>query len=171
MTVEQTDSVDFVAMNHGVGDVLLVISDHLDWSDEHAHARLLQGKIYRYLDFVDSGELLEQFPDARCRASSSRFTPCTWRATTPRGSWPPSPPRSSRKGANCSSSTKVPSRTRPRHLVWVATECPIRLRSSADWPDTRALSPLPKGALSRVLLRSPQDATTPRPGPTWFVLR
>jgi hypothetical protein len=64
MTVEDFNQVDFVAMNPGAPDVLLVIADHLDWSAAEDHARLLQDKIYRYLDFVESGELWARFPEA-----------------------------------------------------------------------------------------------------------
>ena len=67
MTVEDFNQVDFVAMNPGAPDVLLVIADHLDWSAAEDHARLLQDKIYRYLDFVESGELWARFPEARGR--------------------------------------------------------------------------------------------------------
>lgn len=67
MTVEDSDRVDFVAISRDGRDVLLVIADHLDWSAAEEHARLLQSKIYRYLDFVESGELWERFPEVRGR--------------------------------------------------------------------------------------------------------
>ena len=67
MTVEDSNQIDFVAMRPGDPDVLLVIADHLDWSAAEDHARRLQDKIGRYLDFVQSGELWETFPHARGR--------------------------------------------------------------------------------------------------------
>jgi hypothetical protein len=62
MSVEDSNAIDLVEIHPGA--VLLVISDHLDWFEEEAHARLLRAKIHRYLDFARSGELLEGFPDA-----------------------------------------------------------------------------------------------------------
>ena len=65
MAVEDTDVVDFVSTHPGGDSVQLTITDHLDWSNGEAHARVLQKKIYRYLDFVESGELYEQYANAR----------------------------------------------------------------------------------------------------------
>jgi hypothetical protein len=47
------------------GDVVLTISDHLDWSDSTAHQVLLQSKLNRYLAFVESDEILESYPNAK----------------------------------------------------------------------------------------------------------
>ena len=49
------------------GDVVLTISDHLDWSDRVAHQLLLQTKLNRYLAFVESGEILQCCPNAKGR--------------------------------------------------------------------------------------------------------
>ena len=49
------------------GQVVLTISDHLDWSDSTAHQTLLQSKLNRYLAFVESGEILESYPAAKDR--------------------------------------------------------------------------------------------------------
>ena len=37
MSIEQTDVVDFIGTDKATGLVILTISDHLDWSDEHEH--------------------------------------------------------------------------------------------------------------------------------------
>jgi hypothetical protein len=66
MSVEQTDKVDFIGVDDATGDVALGISDHLEWADED-HLRILQDKINAYLRFVESGEILESYPDARGR--------------------------------------------------------------------------------------------------------
>jgi hypothetical protein len=65
MSVEDLESIDFVSTDRTAGDVELTISDHLDWTIPEEHIRLLQAKIYRYLDFVDSGEILDRYPLAR----------------------------------------------------------------------------------------------------------
>lgn len=62
MTVENADVVDFVAYDEGSQIVRLVITDHLDWDDELTHLYALQEKVNKYLAFVESGELAEQFP-------------------------------------------------------------------------------------------------------------
>jgi hypothetical protein len=49
------------------GHVVLTVSDHLDWSDSTAHQLLLQTKLNRYLAFVESGEIVESYPDAKDR--------------------------------------------------------------------------------------------------------
>ena len=67
MSIEQTDIVDIISTDRATGDVVLTISDHLDWSDSTAHQMLLQSKLNRYLAFVESGEILESYPDAKER--------------------------------------------------------------------------------------------------------
>jgi len=67
MSIEQTEVVDIISTDRTTGDVVLTISDHLDWSNSTAHQMLLQSKLNRYLAFVESGEILESYPDARDR--------------------------------------------------------------------------------------------------------
>jgi len=65
MSIEQTDTIDFVNIDKGSGDVLLTISDHLDWDQtEGQHLMLLQGKLNAYLRFIESGELYQKYPEA-----------------------------------------------------------------------------------------------------------
>jgi hypothetical protein len=67
VSIDQTNMVDIIATDRMTGDVVLTISDHLDWCDSTAHQLLLQSKLNRYLSFVESGELLESYPDAKGR--------------------------------------------------------------------------------------------------------
>ena len=46
--------------------VVLTISDHLGW-DDGEHLLQLQDKLNAYLRFIESGELLEKYPDAKSR--------------------------------------------------------------------------------------------------------
>ena len=65
MTVEDIDKVDRLAFNRKNGDVLLVISDHLDWDESGGeHLLALQGKLNTYLEFVESGQLYATHPRA-----------------------------------------------------------------------------------------------------------
>lgn len=67
MSVEEADLIDIAGINRETGYVILTISDHLDWSDSTAHQRILQTKLNSYLAFVESGEILIKYPDAKDR--------------------------------------------------------------------------------------------------------
>jgi hypothetical protein len=68
MSIEQTDTIDFLNIDK-TGDVLLTISDHLDWEgDEESHLLLLQEKLNAYLRFIESGEMLRRYPEAKERS-------------------------------------------------------------------------------------------------------
>jgi CRP-like cAMP-binding protein len=67
VSVEQLDVVDIISTEKNTGHVILTISDHLDWSDTARHQFILQEKINKYLAFVESGEILESYPDAKGR--------------------------------------------------------------------------------------------------------
>ena len=67
MSIEQTEVVDIISTERMTGNVVLTISDHLDWSDSTAHQLLLQSKLNRYLAFVESGEILQSYPKAKDR--------------------------------------------------------------------------------------------------------
>ena len=43
--------------------LVLTISDHLEWDNENEHLLLLQDKIHSYLDFIENGQLVENYPD------------------------------------------------------------------------------------------------------------
>jgi hypothetical protein len=45
MAVEQSDLIDIISTDRVTGDVVLTISDHLDWSDSPAHQVFLQAKL------------------------------------------------------------------------------------------------------------------------------
>ena len=67
MSVEQTHVVDIVSIDRETGHVILSIGDHLDWSESVGHKMILQTKLNKYLAFVESGEILEQYPKAKNR--------------------------------------------------------------------------------------------------------
>lgn len=66
MSVEQLDVIDVISTDP-TGHVVLTVSDHLDWSDTVQHQNILQAKLNKYLAFVESGEILEKYPDAKGR--------------------------------------------------------------------------------------------------------
>jgi hypothetical protein len=63
MAVDERNVIDFVSTGKD-GTVTLSIADHLSWADEPQHLYQLQEKLNRYMDFVNSGELAEKFPEA-----------------------------------------------------------------------------------------------------------
>ncbi len=67
MSVEQLDVVDVVSIDKKTGHVILTISDHLDWSNTVEHQTVLQAKFNKYLAFIESGEILTRYPDAKDR--------------------------------------------------------------------------------------------------------
>lgn len=62
MSVIESGQVDGIAASDKKTLVLL-ITDHLDWENEHNHLMLLQDKINSYIAFIESGQYrdMEQF--------------------------------------------------------------------------------------------------------------
>jgi len=71
MAVDNPCVIDIVSQEP-CGSFVLIISDHLDWLDSISHQRILQAKINRYLTFIKSGQILDQFPDAKDRKVAIR---------------------------------------------------------------------------------------------------
>ena len=67
MSVEDRNVVDLIGVEKSTGKVILTIADHLDWQYEQNHLSALQEKINRYIEFVESGEVLVAFPTAKGR--------------------------------------------------------------------------------------------------------
>lgn len=67
MTIEQTQTVDFVSVDAMSGAVVLTIADHLGWDDQSRHLQLLQDKLNAYVAFIEGGELTATVPDAAGR--------------------------------------------------------------------------------------------------------
>lgn len=63
MSVEQIDKIDFISTTPE-GKVELTISDHLEWDAENNHLLILQNKLNAYFDFIQSGQILEDYPSA-----------------------------------------------------------------------------------------------------------
>jgi hypothetical protein len=67
MAVDESTCIDMMSIDRNSGNVVLTISDHLDWIDSPKHQEILQTKFNTYLAFVENGQLLEQFPEAENR--------------------------------------------------------------------------------------------------------
>ena len=66
MSVDNTNVIDLVSIDKN-GNVILTISDHLEWDLEKEHFLILQDKINSYLAAVENGDLYENYPNARDR--------------------------------------------------------------------------------------------------------
>src|SRR6266540_2021756 len=62
MSISETDKIDVIGIDSASGDVILTVSDHLDWEDVGTHLLQLQEKLNTYLAFIESGEMLESYP-------------------------------------------------------------------------------------------------------------
>lgn len=55
-----TNTVDFLGLEKDTGYVVLTLVDDFDWVDDIQHLTLLQSKVNRYFDFIESGEVYDQ---------------------------------------------------------------------------------------------------------------
>ncbi|MDF3084874.1 DUF6572 domain-containing protein [Burkholderia sola] len=66
MSILETNVVDLIGVDPTKKIARLGISDHLEWSkNENDHLILLQEKINTYLSFIETGQLYDEFPNAR----------------------------------------------------------------------------------------------------------
>jgi len=59
MPIGNPDIIDLIGLSKQGNEVSMVISDHLDWQDFDTHCGILQTKLNRYIDVVESGEIYE----------------------------------------------------------------------------------------------------------------
>lgn len=65
MSIDQVEIIDSIGVDDSTEQVVLTISDHLEWDNNHLS--LLQEKLSAYLRFVESGEILSSYPNAKGR--------------------------------------------------------------------------------------------------------
>jgi hypothetical protein len=68
MSVEQANTIDLMTINRESGDVILTISDHVDWLNSNAHHQMLQRKLHTHLAFVEGGQVIKEQPKAEGRS-------------------------------------------------------------------------------------------------------
>ena len=64
MSVDNLDVIDIVATVRETGEVVMSITDHLSWR-RHDHLVVLEAKINRYLEIIESNHLAEVYPRAK----------------------------------------------------------------------------------------------------------
>lgn len=79
MPLENDEVVDAVGIENRTGAVVLTLMDSWDWAEPEVHLQALQRKLNAYFAFIESGELLKQYPKANGRkiviALVTRFAP------------------------------------------------------------------------------------------------
>ena len=61
MSILDLKKIDFISYDSRNDEVVLTISDHLDWDDTEKHLELLQEKVNSYLDFLESGGINDKY--------------------------------------------------------------------------------------------------------------
>lgn len=64
--IDQLDKIDIISTDKQ-GNIVLHITDHHDWDSEKEHVLLLQDKINAYLQFIESGQIFDDYPTAISR--------------------------------------------------------------------------------------------------------
>jgi len=64
LSVEQIDTIDIASRDLHTGEIVLTISDHLDWAGNGQHLLLLQAKLNTYSAFIESGEVYQHVAGA-----------------------------------------------------------------------------------------------------------
>jgi hypothetical protein len=67
MSLDNTNVVDAVGTEISTGVVVLSIMDYWDWSSEPQHLLALEAKMNAYFGFIESGQLIDEYPDASGR--------------------------------------------------------------------------------------------------------
>ena len=64
MALEEANKVDGIGIENDTGFVVLTIADAWDWQDEQKHLKALQSKLNAYVNFVESGQIWEAYPNS-----------------------------------------------------------------------------------------------------------
>ena len=66
MSIENLEVIDAISIDKD-NNVVLSISDHLEWDEKNEHLVILQNKINLYLNAIESGDLYKHYPKAQDR--------------------------------------------------------------------------------------------------------
>lgn len=66
MSLRNLEVVDVISIDL-IGNVVLTISDDLMWDNIDEHLFALQNKINAYLSFIESGNIYQEYPNAKER--------------------------------------------------------------------------------------------------------
>jgi hypothetical protein len=68
MGLDKIGVIDAIGTDLQTNVVILSIIDSWDWRDERKHLLALQAKFNAYFEFVESGQIYEEYPDANGRS-------------------------------------------------------------------------------------------------------
>jgi hypothetical protein len=68
MAIDETGVVDAIGVDGVSGKLVMSIADHLDWKEERLHLEALRDKFNAYLHAIQSGDLVNSYPDAEGRS-------------------------------------------------------------------------------------------------------
>ena len=63
MSVTDVNKIDGVAINKEGNKLMLLITDHLDWSNEYEHLLQLQDKVNAYVGYIENRQYNEIYPN------------------------------------------------------------------------------------------------------------
>jgi hypothetical protein len=64
MSLDNPETVDAIGMEKNTGTVVLSILDAWNWADQKGHLLALQVKLNAYFEFVESGQIYQDYPAA-----------------------------------------------------------------------------------------------------------
>lgn len=63
MSIVDVNNVDGIGTSEDGKVLSLLITDHLDWTNEYEHLKILQDKINSYISYLESGQQKEIYPE------------------------------------------------------------------------------------------------------------
>jgi hypothetical protein len=95
MTIHDTDTIDYLGIEKSSGRITMAIYDDMEWTDAvwEEHWVALQGKVNRYLDCIETGEVFLEVSQ-RTGREISKTTPIVIRVmakyapSEDDGNWP-----------------------------------------------------------------------------------
>ena len=64
MSILEKRKIDIIGTDKISGNIILTISDQLDWDDDLLHLSALQEKLNTYMEFIESGQINEDYPNS-----------------------------------------------------------------------------------------------------------
>jgi hypothetical protein len=65
MSLDEINKIDAAGVDKASGLVVLTIADSWDWDDEDGHILALKSKLNAYINFVESGQVWELYPELK----------------------------------------------------------------------------------------------------------
>jgi hypothetical protein len=63
MAVDNTKVIDGMGKSKEKNELILLITDHLNWDEEYEHLKILQDKINAYASYIESKQFDESYPN------------------------------------------------------------------------------------------------------------